>query len=60
MRHLQWKVECKFTHFYEVIAAFDCDTAALNYAAECAKAHPLVEYRVTKRRNVLKAYNLSQ
>jgi hypothetical protein len=47
MTRLPYKVECRSSYpFFEIIAAFDCDLAATNYASDCAVGHPSFEYRV--------------
>jgi hypothetical protein len=47
MTKLPYKVECQSSYpFYEVIAAFDCESAAVNYARECAADNPTYNYRV--------------
>lgn len=50
-----YRVECDVQGktYYEVIAGFNVESAARNYAIECAKAHPANLYRVTLRRKVL-------
>jgi hypothetical protein len=43
-----YRVECKWpsNSFFEIIAAFDSQTVALNYARDCAAANPPFRYRV--------------
>ncbi len=55
---LPYKVECKSSYpFFETIAAFDCESPALAYAADCAATaknrNLSFEYRVTKRGKVV-------
>lgn len=51
---LPYKVECKsFYPFYELIAAFDCESAAVNYMADCKRANPGNAYRILKGKKVL-------
>lgn len=55
---LLYRVECKSLYpFYELIAAFDIQQAAENYAVSCATANPVYEYRVIKGRRVLRDAN---
>lgn len=47
---LPYVVECRSTYpFFEAIAAFDVDTVAHKYAADCAATNPKNEYRVSER-----------
>ena len=47
---LPYAVECKSIFaFFERIAAFDCPSAAIGYAEQCAASNPHNSYRVTKR-----------
>lgn len=60
MTKLPYVVECKSTYpFWEAIAAFNVDSVAKRYAADCAagaKAQDLpYEYRVKYRGKVLEA-----
>jgi hypothetical protein len=49
MTQLPYKVQCKSTRqFYELIAAFDCEVAAIRYAGECALANVTNSYRVKR------------
>jgi hypothetical protein len=53
MRTLPYKVECKSSYpFYELIAAFDCQAAAIGYASQCGAANSDFAYRVMKGRRV--------
>jgi hypothetical protein len=53
MAALPYSVYCKSTYlFFERIAAFDCEAAALGYARECAVASPAYEYRVVHGKKV--------
>jgi hypothetical protein len=46
---LPYVVECKSTYpFFETIAAFNVDIAAMSYAYDCKLVHPDFEYRVMK------------
>jgi hypothetical protein len=46
---LPYVVECKSTYpFFETIAAFNVDIAAMSYALDCKLANPSLEYRVMK------------
>lgn len=44
-----YRVECRpaAQHFFEVIAAFNCESAALAYATECQVTNEPYDYRVT-------------
>jgi hypothetical protein len=47
MRELTHIVECKSSlPFYEVIAAFNCESVARDYARECARVNRQFAYRV--------------
>ena len=52
---LPYRVECDVQGktYFEVIAGFNVDTAARNYAVECATAHPANLYRVKHGLKVL-------
>jgi hypothetical protein len=57
MIKLTYKVECKSTYvFFELIAAFNCESAAVGYAGECAESNPSFHYRVMKGRRVVLGY----
>lgn len=57
MTGLLYKVECRFTHYFEAIAAFDCQPAAVAYALQCSEAaFKGVAYRVKKGRRVLRDF----
>ena len=48
--YLPFVVECKsMMVFSEVIAAFDCEKAAKDYAFECSATNPGYEYAVYDR-----------
>lgn len=50
---LPYKVECKSSYpFYELIAAFNVECAAFQYAADCQQTNPHFAYRVTHGRDV--------
>lgn len=54
MTRLPYKVEARSDRpFFEAIAAFDCEAAALNYAGECALSNTTFSYRVMRGRKVL-------
>jgi hypothetical protein len=54
MNALPYVVECKSSYpFYEKIAAFNVERIAIQYASDCAIAHPTFSYRVTKRGKVI-------
>lgn len=47
---LPYVVECKSSYpFFEPIAAFNVESVAQSYAAECAAVNPQFVYRVVKR-----------
>lgn len=52
---LPYRVECDVQGktYFEVIAGFNVESAARNYAIECAKAHPANLYRVKHGSKVL-------
>lgn len=51
---LPYAVECKSSYpFFERIAAFNCDVAAIGYAEECAAANRAFSYRVMKGKTVV-------
>ena len=53
---LPYKVECKSTFvFFETIAAFDCEPAAVGYMHDCAASNPQNSYRVTKGKILIAA-----
>lgn len=61
MSQLSYKVECKSTcAFFEVIAAFDCDYAALCYAQMCAAVNASCQYRVKKGKLQIAAFNMRE
>lgn len=46
---LPYIVECRFGRpFFEVIAAFNCESAAKGYATDCQVANEALDYRVVK------------
>ena len=50
---LPYRVQCRSIFpFFETIAAFDCEFAALVYATECKAANGRNDYRVTTRGKV--------
>lgn len=50
-RKLPYVVECKSIYpFFEEIAAFDVDSVAHKYAADCAAENTQYAYRVVKKR----------
>lgn len=56
MTNLPYRVECKSSYpFYELIAAFNVEAAAIGYTDECATANAdtTYEYRVTKNGKVI-------
>lgn len=54
MKKLPFKVECKSSYpFFELIAAFDCESAARAYAKDCAAANPKYAYKVLHRQHCL-------
>lgn len=51
---LPYKVECRSTQsFFELIAAFNCESAAMGYAKGCLESNSEFEYRVLKNRKVI-------
>lgn len=46
MTRLNFKVECNQSHWFETIAAFNCEPAAKAYAQACAETNPQFQYRV--------------
>jgi hypothetical protein len=60
MSTLPYKVECKSIYpFFEVIAAFNVESAAESYALECYAINSEYTYRVKKHLNVLHFYGVS-
>lgn len=58
---LPYKIECKSTlAFYETIAAFNCERAALAYAGECALTNMNFSYRVKRGRKTIQQYGPEQ
>lgn len=57
MADLPYKVECKSSRpYYELIAAFDCEAAAVDYAGECALTNMRNSYVVKKGRIVVRQF----
>ena len=59
MSKLPYKVECKSTYpFFELIAAFNVEQAAVGYAGECALANAdtAYEYRVKCGRRIVQEW----
>lgn len=57
MTKLPYRVECKSSYpFYELIAAFDCENAAVGYAGECALTNLKYSYRVKRGRAVVQHF----
>lgn len=55
MSSLSYKVYCQSAYIYfELIAAFDCEQAAIAYAKECASANARFQYRVLKGQKMLR------
>jgi hypothetical protein len=51
---LPYKLECKSASpCYELIAAFNCKDAAMNYAIACARSNVTYSYRVKHGRTLL-------
>ena len=48
-----YRVECRMTTFFEVIAAFNHEGVAKAYATDCQVGNQGADYRVTKRGKVL-------
>lgn len=55
MTTLPYKVECRWPAkaYYDLVAAFDCESAATGYAGECALNHPTFFYRVKRGRTIV-------
>lgn len=54
---LPYRVRCKSTYpFFEVIAAFNIERAAVAYAEECKEANPRFTYRVCLRGKTIKEF----
>lgn len=58
MTRLNFKVECNQSHWFETIAAFNCEPAAKAYAKACAETNTRFQYRVKKGSLQLEAYNM--
>lgn len=58
---LPYKVECKSSYpFFELIAAFNVEAAAVAYAGECVASNPKFSYTVKHGRRVVDAWEPSK
>lgn len=61
MTALPYRVECKSTYvFFELIAAFNIQSAAESYAEGCAADRPKFTYRVKKGKLLIRQWGPSE